>query len=133
LLLQIYDERSEIVPSALDFKMLLLADVIDADMHFAPAWHRDRDFLAEKEIGVVPERLGAIDGIVVRDGDKVHAPLLQGAVSRLGIVVAFPANPLQDRDVAFARISRMDVQIALHASLVTRPPLRFDDSAKKHL
>ena len=49
-LLEVYAERFEIVPSALEFKMVAFCDIVNTDMQFAAAGKAASDFLAEKEV-----------------------------------------------------------------------------------
>ncbi len=44
---------------------------------------------------MVAEALGGVDGIVIGDGDQVHAATLEQVVDFVGVVIAFAADPVQ--------------------------------------
>jgi hypothetical protein len=115
LLVEVYDEGMQIVPSSLDFQVLTIIDVVNPDMHSSPAGHRDADLFAQEEIGMMAEGFGGVNRIVVGDGDQVHSTLFQDLINGFGIVVIFPADPVQYGDMTRPRLTRVDVQIALHA------------------
>jgi len=85
------------------------------------------------DTGEIVERFGSVDGIVIGHRHQVHAEPFQFVVYGQRIVVAFPANPAQNRDSAHARVTRVNVQIAPHTSYVELNRLQLGDTADKHL
>ena len=97
--------------------MIAFLDSVHADMEARSATGDAGDFLAQEEIGVAAQRFDGIDGIVIGDGDQIHAALFQERVDLMGVVIAFPADPVEQRDGTHAGVDSVDVQIAPHARL----------------
>ena len=94
-----------------------LFDAIDADVDLSTRGRGAGHLFAQEEVGIAAQIFAGIDGIVVRNGDQIHAPPLQNLIHGFWIVVALAAKTMKSGDVAHARMPRMDVQIAAHAHL----------------
>jgi len=87
----------DIVAAALQFDMVVFRNAINAGVHFRAARHRAGDFFAEEEIGITPQILYGINGIVVGNRDEIHAALFQACVQRARLVVRLHTNPGEHR------------------------------------
>src|SRR5579872_1733387 len=94
-----------------------LLDPVDAHVQVHAAAGGTAYFLTQEEIGVAAQGLDRVDRIVIGHCDEVHATLLEPRVKRMRIVIAFPADPVEQRDCAHAGMDGVDVQIALHVLL----------------
>src|SRR5258708_24734224 len=94
-------------------------DSVHADVDLGLGWRRACHLFAQKEIRVVAQMLGGVDGIMIRDRDQIHAAPLQRLIHGLRFVVTLAAETVKSGNVAHTRMPRMDVQIAPHASLYT--------------
>src|SRR6516225_9093101 len=94
--------------------MILFRDAINAQVRLGAARHADGDFFAKEEIGMLAEGFRAFNGVVVRQGDDGHAALFTAVIDRGGLIVRFLADPGKAREVAHARSSGVEVQVASH-------------------
>ncbi len=108
----------QIVAAAANFGVLPLGQVIDANVDLGPAGHRASDFLADKEVRVLPQFLGAADGVVVGQRDQVHAALPQRRVDVSRRAVAFQKKMAQDGHGHSARMRGVNVQVAFHGAKI---------------
>ena len=89
---QIDKERNEVVAAALDFDMVALGYSVDADMNFCSAGHPAGGFFAYKKIGIPAKGFGAVNGVVVGQGDQRHSPPGQSVIDSRRVVVGFAAE-----------------------------------------
>src|SRR4051812_39799911 len=78
----------DVLPQALNLAMLRLAEVPDQHVHGAAVFREIRGrLLGEKNAGPLRDREAAVDRVVVRQRDEIHAARAQGIVklSRLGV------------------------------------------------
>ncbi len=129
---EVVRERLEIVAAQLDLDVVAILDVVDAHVKLGPAGQSARDFLAKEEIRVRPQRFHGVDGIVVGNGDKVHAKPLQLLVNGCRFVIALAADRPQNRDGTHTGVRGVDVQIAPHSPFVEGERLQFDYTREKH-
>jgi hypothetical protein len=86
------EEGFKVVTAPLEFNVIALSDVVHADVQLGSAGYRAGHFFAEEEVGLGAQRLDGLDGIVIGDGDQVHAGALEGIVYGEGIVITFPTK-----------------------------------------
>ena len=84
------------------------------NVELAAAVEAERHLLADEEAVTVDEPERALDRVVVRERDEVHAPPERPLVDVERIGVAFPADVLQHGDLGAARVPGVDVQVAAH-------------------
>ena len=72
------------MPAPLQFDMVAFFDAIDAGVHFGSAGHGAGNFFTQKEVGIAPQVLGGVDGIVVGYRYEIHAALFQPLIQRDG-------------------------------------------------
>ena len=71
------EQRFEIVAPALQFDVVALRDVVDADVQLRAAGQGAGNLFAEEEIGARTQRFHGVDRIVIGDGHQIHAEPLQ--------------------------------------------------------
>ena len=85
-LMKIGHKIENIFPYFLYFYMLILGDIDRQDMRFAAIfWKRGRHLLTDEKTRQMCDFHCAIDGVVIRDGDMRHAPLLGYRVDMQGL------------------------------------------------
>ena len=87
LLAQIAGELIDVRPQLLDFLVLRLVEIPDEEMDFAAVGKVGGDFLAQENVGVMRNRLAAIDPVVVGDGLERHPGVVKFFVKRLRLAV----------------------------------------------
>ena len=74
-LLQVADEIKDVGPQFLDVGVLGFGDVVDEDVDLAPVFGEiGSDLLTDESPRQMRDLEGALDFVVVRDGDERHAP-----------------------------------------------------------
>jgi hypothetical protein len=116
----------------LQLNVVALFDAVNAGMDLGAARRDAGHFLTQEKIGIAPKFLGRVNRIMIRDRDQVHAAPFQGLINGFRIAITFAANSVHYGDVAHARVPRVNVQIAPHASFVARVGLQIGDLWKKH-
>jgi hypothetical protein len=81
---------------------------------------------------MLPERFGSSDGIVIRDGHKVHPAEFEDFVGLFGVVIAFATEPFEEGNSALPRVNGMNVEVAPHRTFVHILWLQSGDLLKKH-
>ena len=90
---QLVNHRAQL----LNFFVLALVQIPDEEMDLAAVGEIGRHLLAEENVGVVGDRLGAIEPVVVGDGLEGHARGVELAVERLRLAVTLRhAEPAQN-------------------------------------
>jgi hypothetical protein len=130
---EIHQERDEIVAALLKLYVLALGYVVNPDVHFGAAGHFTGEFFADKKIRMLAQLLGAFDGIVIGEREKIHAPALQEGVNFLRIAITFAAKLLDKRGSTCSGEVRVNMQVAFHVSKNNRRVLREDDTRAKVL
>ena len=92
---QVSDQGKQVAAAALEFHMMAVFDAVDAHVQLRPAGGGAGDFLAEKEVGIAAQLLSAIDGVVIRHSDQIHAPALQRFIDGARFVIALAADSRQ--------------------------------------
>jgi hypothetical protein len=82
---------------------------------------------------MLAQLLGAFDGIVIGEREKIHAPALQEGVNFLRIAITFAAKLLDKRGSTCSGEVRVNMQVAFHVSKNNRRVLREDDTRAKVL
>ena len=113
LLAEIVNQFVDILPERHDFPELSFSDVEHHHMHLATILREVSGDLGTEEgkrqMGYFP---GAVDGVVVRDGDKIHPPGPGNVIESLGRGIALRAVELAQRPVGrLVGMAGMDVQI----------------------
>src|SRR5208283_1025091 len=111
---EVHQQRYKIVASALNFRMILFGDSVNAQVDLRAAGHANGHFFAQEEVGVFAEDFRGVNGIVVGQCDHGHAEALAAVVDLGGVVVGLLANPAQTRGIAHPRCSRMNMKVATH-------------------
>ena len=70
---EIHHQRDEVVAAALDFHVVALANVVDADVHLGAGRHADSNLFTKKEIRIFAQDFRGVDRVMVGDGDDSHA------------------------------------------------------------
>jgi len=89
---EVHQQRHQVVAPLYELRVLALAYVINADMHFGAAGHAASQLHAHKKIGVPSQFFGALDGIVVGQSEEPHAAPAQDVVNFIRIAIAFAAE-----------------------------------------
>ena len=63
---KINQQRNQIIPSSLNFNVLPLAQIVNADVRDRSARHRAGHFFTDEKIRVPPQRIAAINRVVIR-------------------------------------------------------------------
>lgn len=130
---EIHQQRDEIVAPLLELHVLALADVVNADVHFGAGRHFASEFFAHEKIGMLAQLLGAFDGIVIGEREKIHAAALQEGVNFLRIAITFAANLSDNRSRTWSGEVRVNMQVAFHVSKNNRRRLQAYDTRAKFL
>jgi len=77
LFTQVRHQREEIITPPLQLDVMPFGDAIDAHVKAGAAGRFARYFFTQKEIGIAPQGLGGIDGIMIGDRDQIHAAALE--------------------------------------------------------
>ena len=89
---QVGREVEDVFAQALELRVLGLSDVVGQDVQFAAVLGEvGGDFLADEGAGQVRDLKGAVDGVVVGDGDHAHAARAGDVVDAPGFGEAFRA------------------------------------------
>ena len=115
-LLQVADKFKDVCPQPLDVGVLGFGDVVDEDVNLAPVFGEiGSDLLTDKGPRQMRDLEGALDFVVVRDGDECHAPPPRDVVEmkRLGKTLG-TADFLEEPLGRPRGMSRMYVQVRLH-------------------
>src|SRR5690242_13027450 len=99
--------------------MLPFGDVVHADVQLGAAGQGTGDFFTQEEVGVTLEVRDGTDRVVIGDGHQLHAHTLQTVIDGFGFTITFPAEAPGNRDRAHAGVDRMNVEIALHAPVIS--------------
>ena len=97
---EVHQQRDKILSPPLNFNMVALAEVVNADVNFRTAWHPAGHFFTHKEVRVTTQGFGHINRIVVRHRDDRHAQFLAAPIDLVRLVVGFLTNAFQQRSVA---------------------------------
>ena len=62
---EIHQQRDQIVAPLQELRVLALMEVVNSNMDFRTAGHPARQLLAQEEIRLAPQLLGALDRVVV--------------------------------------------------------------------
>ncbi len=112
LLAQIGGELVDVRAQVLDFLVLRLVQVPDEQMDFAAVGKVGGHFLAEKNVGVMRDRLAAVEPVVVGDRLEGHARRVELAVERLRLAVTLRhAEPAQDPLARAVREAGVELEI----------------------
>ncbi len=109
LLVEIGDQRMEIVAAGLHAAMLPLINAIDPDVDFGPARHGRRDLFTQEEVGLRAQWFGRVDRIVIGHCDQIHSASLQRFVYRQWLIVTFAADAAEPGYGAEPRVEGVDV------------------------
>lgn len=114
------DQFMDILAQFQDRPELGFGDVQHHHMNLAAVFRKmGGDLGADEDSRQVADFQGAIDGVMVADGDEVHAAIAGGAIQVVGRGVAFRDIELAHGPVGrFVGVAGMDVQIGfvwLHA------------------
>jgi hypothetical protein len=115
----------------LQLEMLAFGDIVDADVDFVARRHAAGQLFADEEIGVCAKTLGTLDGIVIGEGEEVHAAPREQIVDLLRIVVALATKHSYEGGRASPRVIRVDMQITLHVENCRNFALRGCDTGTK--
>ena len=113
--------------------MLPLMEVVDANVDFRTAGHAARQLLAEEEIRIATQWLGAFDRVVIGQREKIHAAAPQQGIDLARIAIAFPAECVDKRRGAGAGEIGVNVHIAFHEFHSKFTGLHTDDMRAKIL
>jgi len=91
---EVHHQRDEVIAAALNFHMIALANIVDADMHLGAGRHAHGNFFTEKEIRILAQNFGGVDGVMVRDGHDSHAQFFEAFIHLAGVVIGFAANAI---------------------------------------
>ena len=106
-LLEVSEQGREVLAAALHLEVIAVLYAIDAHVQLGPAGGAAGNFLAQEKIRVAAQALDRADGVVIGDGDQLHAAALEGFVDLLGVAITFAANPVQDGHGAHAGVDRI--------------------------
>jgi hypothetical protein len=114
LLGQVCEESLGVVAAARDRFVLALGDAVDADVDGAAAGKAAAHLFADEGARQRGDLEGTGDGVVVGEGDEVHAPTPRLPVdgARLGVGLAHQGR--EQPDLHRSRVARVDVQVAAH-------------------
>ena len=120
-LLQVADEIEYVGPQLLDVGVLGFGDVVDEDVDLAPVFREiGSDLFADKGPRQMRDLEGALDFVVVRDGDERHAPPPRDVVEVKRLGKALGAADFLEKPLGRPRgMSRVYVQVRLHECLHT--------------
>ena len=120
-LLQIADKLKDVAPQSLDVGMLGFGDVVDEDVDLAPVGREiGRDLLADENPRQMRDFEGALDFVVVRDGDERHAPPPGDMVKMKRLGKALGAADFLEKPLGRPLgMSGVNVQVRLHHCLHT--------------
>jgi hypothetical protein len=82
---------------------------------------------------MLPQLLGAFDGIVIGEREEIHAAALQEGINFLRIAITFAANLSDNRSRTGSGEVRVNMQVAFHVSKNNRCTLQADDTLAKFL
>jgi hypothetical protein len=111
---EVSQQAGHVVGASLQFVVVTLGDVVDANVGFATGRKMNSDFLAEEKVRVMAERFGRIDRVMISNGDESHAALFQPGIELLGRGVAFATEMLKNRHGTHSGVPRMDMHVAAH-------------------
>src|SRR5271167_972624 len=115
---EVHEERDKIVATALNFRVILFRDSIDAQVHLRAARHARGYFFAEKKVGMLAEDFRSLDRVMIGQGDDGHATLLTAVIDCGGLVVRLLAEPGKTRGVAHPGSGGVQMKIAAHGSML---------------
>ncbi len=86
-----------------------------------------------KKFGVLAEAFGAFDGIVVGEGEEIHAALVEEGVNLIGIAVTFAAKAPDNGGRAGSGEVGVNMQVAFHEDKYAGRVLPGGDNGAKVL
>ena len=78
--------------------MVPLLDIVDSHMQARPIRSEAAYFFTCEEIRVLAQRFHGADGIMIGDGYQAHSSLFENFVDRQRVVIAFLADPIENRN-----------------------------------
>jgi len=113
--------------------VLSLAHVVNADMNFGAARHLAGEFFADEEIRMAAQLFRAFDGVVIGQGEEIHAASLQNGVDLLWIAITFAAKFSDKGGRAGSGEVGVNMQVAFHETKCNFALLRAHDTLAKVL
>ena len=94
---EIHQQRNKIFSPPLNFHVIALADVINADVNFRSARHLAGNLFAHEEVRVAPQLFRRVDRIVIRQSDDGHTQFLAVGIDLVRQVVGFLGDAIKPR------------------------------------